>query len=159
MKSNRTRGFDPAPTSSPGERGGSHIVLVVLWIVCFGFAQSAHAEVRVSGGADAVVIETRGASLEEVLKALQGSVKFRYHSTGALDDVVSGTYSGPLRRVITRLLEGHNYVFRNFSNNLEVVILGSSGSAQVSGLPQVNGPEPAKDCKYNDGTRVIPVEC
>jgi hypothetical protein len=159
MKSSRTCGFDPAPTSSPRARAGSHIVLVVLWLVCFGFAQFARAEVRVAGGADAVVIETRGASLEEVLKALQGTVKFRYHSTEALDGVVSGTYSGPLRRVITRLLEGRNYVFRNSPNDLDVVIFGSSGPAQVSGLPQVSGPQPPKDCKYDDGTRVIPVEC
>ena len=158
MKSGRSRGFDPVPTS-PGMRAGSRIVLLALCFVCFGFAQYAHAEVRVSGGADAVVIETRGASLEEVLKALQGSFKFRYRSSGALDDVVSGTYSGPLRRVITRLLEGRNYVFQNSPNYLDVVIIDASGPGQVSRPPQMKGPEPPKDCKYDDGTRVIPVEC
>ena len=143
--------------SSPGI--GSRIVFLAIGILCFGFAQSVHAEVRVSGAADAVVIETRGATLEEVLRALQGSVKFRYHSTGALDGNVSGTYSGPLRRVIARLLENYNYVVRSSPNELQIEILGSSKHAQASAPPQASTSSAPKDCQYKDGDRVIPVEC
>ena len=155
MNSGRMRGFDPVPTSSR-ERAGPQIVLLAISIVCFAFAQSAHAEVRVSGGADAVMIETRDATLEEVLRALQASFKFRYRSTRGLDRVINGTYSGSLPRAVTRLLEGHNYVMQSSPNDLEVVIFVPGNPAQVT-VP--TGPAPLKECEYNFGGRVIPVEC
>jgi hypothetical protein len=138
---------------------GSRIVALAVCIFCFGFAQPVRAEVRVSGTADAVVIETRGATLDEVLKALQNSEKFRYYSDGALEGAVSGTYSGPLRRVVARLLDGHNYVFRHSPNDLEVVIFGSGEPTQAGQSPQAGGPSPPRDCRYNDGVRIIAVEC
>jgi hypothetical protein len=157
--------------SSPGGRGGSLIVLLALWIGYLGIASAAHAEVRVSGAADAVTIETQEATLDQVLAALRTSFGFRYRSAGTLNGVISGTYSGSLSRVIARLLEGHSYVIQSSQNNLEVVIFGSSKPVQVTGpvgptasrAASAAAPpaptEPLKECIYKDGDRIIPVEC
>ena len=105
------------------------------------------------------MVEARGATLEDVLKALQDSFKFRYRSSETLGDgLISGTYSGPLPRVIGRLLDGHNYTIRETANHLDVAIFGVSGPDRAR-APQASSPQPPKDCKYDDGVRVIPVEC
>jgi hypothetical protein len=156
MKSGRIRGFDPAPISSPGERAGSHIVLLIIWIVCFGFAQSAHAEVRIFGEADALKVEARNATVDEVLRALQGSYKFRFQSSRTLSNPVSGTYTGPLPRIVTRLLEGYDYVMRRSAGDVQVSIISADQPVAQRQQRQI---EPPKDCKYDDGFRVIPVEC
>jgi hypothetical protein len=170
MESGRIRKLDPVAIW-PGIGAGSLIVLLALWTGCFGFAAPAQAEVRVSGGADAVTIETQEATLEQVLAALRASFRFRYRSTAALDRVINGTYSGSLSRVIARLLEDQSYVIQSSQNELAVVILGPSRPAQVAGpvgpaasraagaAPPPAPTEPLKECIYKDGDRVIPVEC
>jgi hypothetical protein len=162
MKSGRIKGLNPISASSCGARAAFPIILA-LWIVCFGFAQFANAEVRISGAADALKIETQQASLDEVLRALRASFKFQYHSTEALKGVISGTYSGSLRGVVTRLLEGNDYVIHDTKNNLEVAIFGPTitpASNQANGaVPAQMQPEPSKECQYKDGDRIIPVEC
>jgi hypothetical protein len=149
------------------------VLLLVLWIACFGFAPPARAEIRVSGTSNAVKIETQEATLGEVLEALRSSFKLQYRSTGTLDRVVNGTYSGSLSRVIARLLEDQSYIIQSYQNDLEVVILGPGKPMQVTGPvgPATSRPagaaaaspaaqtEPAKECVYNDSGRMIPVEC
>jgi len=163
----------PVAKSSPGARAATRIALAV-WIVCFGFAQSAAAEVSVSGEAGALKLETRGATLNEVLRALQSTFKFRYQDTGTLNDVISGTYAGSLRGVITRLLEGHDFVMHGSLSDLSVEILAPKNAPAAGRVVNVKaapatqaavapglqaGTEPVKECQYKDGDKVIPVEC
>ncbi len=159
----------PIAKSSPAAGAVSRIGLA-LWIACFGFAQSASAEVSISGQANALRIETRGATLDEVLRALQAAFKFQYQDTGTLNDVISGTYSGSLRGVVTRLLEGHDFVMHGSLSDLSVEIIASKNApaagrvvsikaAPAAGAPLQPGTEPVKECQYKDGDKVIPVEC
>jgi hypothetical protein len=162
MKSGRIKGLGSISASSCGARNAIHIILA-LWFVCFGFAQSANAEVRISGAADALKIETRQATLDEVLRALRASFKFQYRSAEPPKGVISGTYSGSLRSVVTRLLEGNDYVMHDSKNNLEVAIFGptitpASNPASGTATAGVQA-EPLKECQYKDGDRIIPVEC
>ena len=158
------RKFNSDSTASPGKRVTSHIALLAVVILSLSFARAANAEVRVSGQANALVVETRGATLNEVLSALRASVQFQYRGTEGLNGVVSGTYTGSLSRVVTRLLEGHDYVMHVSANNLELIVFGprattsmaSRAPAAASAGPQT---EPVKECQYKDGDRVIPVEC
>jgi hypothetical protein len=172
MKSDRISDFVVAPLSPPGAKAGFAVILLTIWIVCYGFAHPAQAEVRVSGAADAVVIETQQATLEEVLRALQTSFRFRYSSAGPLDRVVMGRYSGSLSRVVTHLLEGQNFVAKSSQDNLEVIILGSTEPARATGSTPPPGlnqaaaapPQPPqggsqRECKYLAGDHWIPVEC
>ena len=99
-------------------------------------AQPVRAEVRVSGQADALIVETREASVEEILAALRASFNLHYRISGALNRVITGTYSGSLQRVVARLLEGHNYVMQASAGGGELIIFGpgaAGGSAPTEG--------------------------
>jgi len=117
--------------SSPAARALAYAVLAVCFI-CFGPPQSASAEVRVSGTANAVNLDTQGATLDETLRALQASFKFRYQGA-ALPDPISGTYSGPLRSVIARLLAGHDFVLHTTSDELIVTLVGKNTATATAG--------------------------
>lgn len=150
MKSGRIKGLGPIWASSYGARTAPPIILA-LWLVCFGFPQFACAEVRISDVADALKIETRQASLDEVLRALRASFKFQYRSSEPPKGVVSGTYSGSLRSVVTRLLEGNDYVMHDSPDNLEVAIFAPTitpAANQAGGaVPAQMQPEPLKECQ------------
>lgn len=150
--------------------------LVLLgWALCVGVVHASHAEIRVSGQPSAVVLEIRDARLDDVIRALQASFRFGYRSTAALDTVVSGSYSGPLRSVISRLLQDHNFLIRSSQHDMEVVVYGSQNATQVvtqpaptraakrAAAPRANPPnpgEPWKECTYDYGNgRVVAVEC
>jgi hypothetical protein len=153
MKNGRKSQIDLLRSRNAGAAG----VLLALCLGWFGFAAPAAAEVRVAGSVEALKLEARNATLDEVLKTLRQSYKFNYRSAGALGGAVSGTYLGPLRSVVARLLDGRNYVIHTTSNSLDVSIFNAAG---VSGSrPAVQMAPPPKDCKYDDGVRVIAVEC
>jgi len=136
------------------ERGIARVALTIA--ICAVVVLPASAEVLVSGDARALKIEARNASLDEVFAALRGALHFRYSSVGPLGGAVTGTYSGPLRGVLAQLLEGRNYVLHTSAGSLDVSIVGTGGIAKPVAPA---GPEPPKDCKYDDGTKVIAVEC
>ena len=160
----------PVANSSPGTRAAARIVLA-MWIVFFGLAQSAAAEVSVTGQATALKLETRGATLNEALRALQSAFKFHYQDSGTLNDVINGTYAGSLRGVITRILEGHDFVIHGTLSDLSVEILAPKNAPTTGRVVNVKaaptaaapdfepGAEPVKECQYKDGDKVIPVEC
>jgi len=133
-----------------GRRG---LLLAALAIAGCGFAGPAGAEVRISGAADALRLEARNATLDEVLRALRATYKFRYHGSVATGAAVSGAYSGSLPRVVTRLLTGYNYVLRSSADGLDVSIITANGGA----VQQVHDPQ--KDCTYNYNGRIVPVDC
>src|SRR5580698_6953265 len=109
----------PISTSSPGTMAAAHFVLA-LSLVGFGFTRPAIAEVRISGNPTAVSVVAQGASLDDVLRALQINFKFHYRDAGTLLDAINGTYSGSLRSVVARLLAGHDYIMRGSQNDLAV---------------------------------------
>jgi len=129
-------------------------VSLAVWV---GWIGPATAEVRVAGGVNAVKLEARNATLDEILAALRRSYKFNYRSAGNLGGAVSGTYSGSLRAVVTHLLDGRNYVIHATSNRVEALIFATGGTGSLA--PAQMGPPPLKECKYDDGVHVIPVEC
>jgi len=150
---------NPVATSSPAARAAARTVLA-LWVGCLGFAQAANAEVRVSGAVDALTIQARTATLEQVLQALRDAFKLQYRGTIASNDIITGSYSGSLPKVVARLLESQNqsYVLHGSADGLQVVIFATSGAAAkrvVGATPIPPGGEPLKECKYNG----VPVEC
>jgi hypothetical protein len=156
MLFSRINRFNLASISSSAAPASSHIALLALWIVCFGIVQPALAEVRVSGRAGTLKIEARHATVDEILRVLQTSYKFRFVSSGVLSNQVNGTYTGSLPRVVSRLLEGHDYVMRSSAAGVQVSII--SAGQPIAQQRQTSN-EPVKECKYDDGVRVIPVEC
>ena len=64
------------------------------------------ADVQVRGNPQNVRIETRDASLEEILAGLDSALNVHHRSSTKLDNRLNGTYEGPLHSVIKRVLEG-----------------------------------------------------
>lgn len=91
----------------------------------------AHAEVKIDGDAASLKVEAKDAKISEVMKAL-GAFNVKLRMPRQLDRPVSGSYSGRLREVLTRILDQQNY---NFiigpapSNGLDVMVLDIKGPA------------------------------
>lgn len=87
---------------------------------------AAAAETRVSGRPEAVRLEARDASLDEVFGALAAKFTLHYRAKIRLDRRVSGVFSGSLSRVIARLLDGYDHVVKHSPEGLDVTVFGGS---------------------------------
>lgn len=98
--------------------------------------------VRLQGDAQALRVEVRDGTIADVLTAMSGTFDMRYRSSIALDGEISGTYAGPLTRVIARVLDGYNYAIVHERSALQVTIFGKSGEQATSGAltPATAGP-------------------
>ena len=127
--------------SSRRDRISLRKLVLTIWLatLMLAIAQPVRAEVRVSGNAAALIVETREASVDEVLAALRTSFNIQYHTSGAAVRVVTGSYTGSLRQVLARLFDGQNYVIRSSANGIEIAVFGpgaSSSGAVVWGRQQ-----------------------
>jgi hypothetical protein len=101
----------------------------------------AWAETKVEGTAEALRLETSDSPIQEVLASLHDALKLEYRTSVQLDQSISGTYRGSLQRVLSRVLDGYDFVLKNSSEKIELVVLGRKGSggpSQPSGDPVVN---------------------
>src|SRR5580700_2724717 len=87
--------------------------------------------VRVRGDMVAVRIDARRTTIADVLSALNAAFDMSYRSSIVLDEEINGTYAGSLRRVISRVLDGYNYVIKQDDAKLAVIILGRRGERAV----------------------------
>jgi hypothetical protein len=87
--------------------------------------------VRVRGDMTAVRIDARRTTIADVLSALNAAFDMSYRSSIVLDEEINGTYAGSLRRVISRVLDGYNYVIKQDDAKLAVIILGRRGERAV----------------------------
>jgi hypothetical protein len=98
---------------------------------------SAVAELRVRGSAEAVRIEARDTSVAEILSALSRTLNMHYQSSANLDKRLSGTYSGPLSRVLARVLDGYNFVLKTDNGSIALTVLGPPNAAAAIAAPSV----------------------
>jgi hypothetical protein len=105
---------------------------------------SAQAAAKVSGDAQAVSVEAQNSSIDEILVALGQKFNLRYRSSGDLNNTITGTYQGTLRRVVARLLEGRNFVMRSGPDGLEVIVFGNRPAPASTGVTSTakSGPTP-----------------
>jgi hypothetical protein len=87
--------------------------------------------VRVRGDMAAVRLDARRTTIADVLSALNAAFDISYRSAIVLDEEINGTYAGSLRRVISRVLDGYNYVIKQGDAKLDVIILGRRGERAV----------------------------
>lgn len=83
--------------------------------------------VRVRGDATAVRLDAHRTTIADVLAALNASFDLSYSSWIALDEEINGTYTGSLKRVIARVLDGYNYVIKQDNAKLDIIVLGRRG--------------------------------
>jgi hypothetical protein len=95
----------------------------------------AQGEVHVEGSPQAVRIEARNASQDELLQALGTTFHVRYQTSVALDQRINGNFSGSLAQVIAQVLAGYDYVTRHGSDGVQLKILRLSGKKPVASAP------------------------
>jgi hypothetical protein len=118
---------------------------------------SALAEIQVSGSPEAVTIEARDTSVEDVLAALSRAFDMDYQSSIDLDKPLYGTYVGPLSRVITRILQGYNFVLKTDKGSIFVTVVGTPTSLTPQGLPASGTPPaPAPEPRQSGGPAPVP---
>jgi hypothetical protein len=105
-------------------------LLLALGFIC-GLATSAAASVQVEGTPATLRITTDHDAVDQVLAALAATLKVKYRSATRLETAAHASYSGSLREVIARLLDGYNYVIRNNEDVTEIIVLGRRGDVAV----------------------------
>ena len=100
------------------------LLVPAILLAALFHAESVRAEARVTGQPDAVRVEAHDTPVEEVLLALGESFDLRYRSAASLSRRVTGTYVGSLPRVVTRLLNGYDFVLKTDAGSVEVVVYG-----------------------------------
>jgi hypothetical protein len=90
------------------------------------------AEVHVEGSPAAVRVTASRDTISNVLSALAATFNVQYRTAIPLDTAADATYSGSFRQVVSRLLDGYNYVIKaDESKTTEIVVLGKRGEATV----------------------------
>jgi hypothetical protein len=97
----------------------------------YGVPATAGAEVRIEGNAAAVHVSTSQDTIADVLSALGAAFKLRYRTAVPLNATTGLTYSGSLRQVIARILDGYNYLVKVDQETTEIIVLGSGGQAAI----------------------------
>jgi len=104
-----------------------------------GFAP-AGAEVLVEGSVGSARVQASKVPVAEVLTALGTAFGVRYRAVVALDRPVTGSFSGPLQRIVADLLDGYDYVLKTSPDTIEIVVVGKQGSnASFSAIPAAPG--------------------
>ncbi len=94
---------------------------------------AALADAQVRGSPEAVTIEARNTSVEEILKALSGTFDVHYRSAANLQMRVTGNYEGSLQRVMKRILEGYSYFVKSADGRIDLIVLDAPRTAPASG--------------------------
>ena len=104
-------------------------------------ATNACAEVHVEGNPMAVRVTTSQDAIADVLSAFAATFNVQYRTAIPLDAAVSKMYSGSFTQVISRLLDGYNYVIKKDQETIEIVVFGRRGDVAI--LPrETKGPPP-----------------
>ena len=106
---------------------------------------AALADAQVRGSPDAVTIEARNTSVEEILKALS-AFDVHYRSSANLQMRVTGNYEGSLDRVMKRVLDGYSYFVKTADGRIDVIVLDAPRSApSISASPPFRVVAPPAD--------------
>ena len=99
-------------------------------IAC-SLAATVHAEVHVEGSPDAVRVTTSRDAIGEVLSAFATTFNVQYRTAIPLDAQANAAYSGSFGQVISRLLDGYNYVIKREQDSIEIVVFGVRGEVAI----------------------------
>jgi hypothetical protein len=106
------------------------VFVLTVALVC-SLPTIASAVVHVEGSPAAVSVTTSRDTISNVLSTLAATFNVQYRTAIPLDAAADASYSGSLRQVISRLLDGYNYVIKgNDSKTTEIVVLGKRGEAR-----------------------------
>ena len=98
-----------------------------------GLATIARAEVHVEGSPAAVRVTTGHDAISDVLSAFAVAFNVQYRTAIPLDATAKATYSGSFGQVLSRLLDGYNYVIKTEQETIEIVVFGRHGEIAIPG--------------------------
>ena len=113
---------------------GPSVRAAVTFAAVVAIAPASALAAKVSGSPQAVSIEAQNSSIEEILAALGHDFNVHYHSLADLKSQITGTYQGSLQRVLSRILEGYNFVVKsNSDGGVDVTVLGRRNAPATGG--------------------------
>jgi len=108
---------------------------IMLGVALVTAPTAALAEAQVRGSPDAVTIEARNTSVEEILKALGGTFDVHYRSSANLQMRLTGNYEGSLQRVMKRVLDGYSYFVKTADGRVDITVLDTPRTTSTAGAP------------------------
>jgi len=106
---------------------------VALSVVLAGVATvGSGAEVQLSGTQDKVVLRANNATIGEILSGIQSTFNIRVQLAGSTARQFTGAYAGPLRRVLSRLLDGEDYIISSAAEGMTIVLLDRKSGAPTT---------------------------
>jgi len=109
---------------------------IVLGVALAAAPTAALAEAQVRGSPEAVTIEAKNTSVEEILAALS-SFDVHYRSSANLQARLTGNYEGSLTRVMKRVLDGYSYFVKTADGRMDITVLDTPRTALATGAPPV----------------------
>jgi|SRR5215468_3012203 len=105
--------------------------------IMFGVALAAApttalADAQVRGSPEAVSIEAKNSSVEEILGALSSTFDLHYRSSASLERRLSGNYEGSLQSVMKRILDGYSYFARVGDGGIDLTVVDAPQTAPVA---------------------------
>ena len=104
---------------------------LLMALVACGAGGVARAEVLVEGTPAAVRVTADQATIAEVLSAVAEKFNAKYRTAIALDAPAGPAYAGSSAQVISRLLDGYNYVVKRDRDTAEIVVFGRRGEMAI----------------------------
>lgn len=111
-------------------------VMLSFMLVCFACAR-AGAEVQISGTEDKFVLRAKNAAIGEIVSGIQSTLNVRVQLAGSTARLFTGAYAGSLRRVLSRLLEGEDYIISPAAEGVTIVLLDRNGGARNAAAARV----------------------
>lgn len=106
-------------------RSRQQLSVVTAVAICLaGAPASAFFAPQVSGSSSAVRINAQNSPIEDVLSALGQKFDLQFQSSINLDKQLTGTYRGSLLQVVSRLLEGYDFIIKSSKDGLNITVLG-----------------------------------
>ncbi len=87
---------------------------------------------HVQGSPAAVHLEVRQTTIAQVLAALMTAYDISYSASIPLERLLDGTYTGTLRRVVSRVLQGYNFAIEQDNTKLVVIIFDKGGEQAIA---------------------------
>jgi hypothetical protein len=93
---------------------------------------AANGSLCVQGNTKAVRLEVRQTTITAALSGLSAVYNISYRSSVTLDEARDGIYAGSLEHVVSRLLDGYDYVIKHADAGLDIIVLARKGGQPVT---------------------------
>ncbi len=106
---------------------------LALGVALAAAGSAALADTQVRGSPQAVTVEAKNTSVEDVLKALSGTFDVHYRSSVNLQTHLTGSYEGSLQSVMKRVLDGYSYFVKIGDGRIDLTVLDAPRNAPAIG--------------------------